>query len=632
MNARRARPRPTIAALLLAAAVAAPAAWGTGPAGARPTQEGASARTQEGPGTNRAEARSAVYGRAVHEATGRPLRRARIMLMSLEGGRGARVERAGLADARGEFRIGDLEAGAYVLWADVSGMLTPVAFAEVIADAPTDPETLRRHFDVIELDGKTEREVTLRARRGGAVTGRVTYADGEPAVGLSVHLLRRTDGRLSQVPARALGAASGQLRTDDRGVYRAAGVPPGEYLVAVYESADHTGGPTDPDSPLDLPGASDLFFGRQLLTTYHPSATSRKAAEAVSVRAGEEHADVDIVVADRALRSVAGVVRGARGGAPVRGARVYLVPHEGAGRTIVDTILFELEGAAVTDAEGRWRLRDLPDGLYTLVVKPPDEEERRGGVQSENRNAAPATNTRPARRPRRYAPLRRELRLTADVDELLVELNEGARVAGTIVVEGGKAGPHDYVYVHALRAAPSFTEAIGERVSGTVVRDGSFELEGLPPGKYFLHPREYPSGGPYLKAVTWQGRDLLREPLEVGEGTQIEGVRVVYGGDPAVLVVRVFIEGKTPAYNVNVFLLPAGAADWSLFAPQPYCSTSNVGLCRVSAAPGDYLVVATPSIEQTADPEQELRRRAAKAPRVTLRANEEKALDTFMVK
>jgi hypothetical protein len=543
-----------------------------------------------------------------------------------------RVERVGLTDARGEFRVGNLEAGAYVLWADVSGMLTPAAFADVFGEGQTDPETLRQHFEVVELDGKAEREVTVRARRGGAVAGRVTYADGEPAVGLFVHLLRRAGGGFSQLPSRALGAAFGQLRTDDRGVYRAAGLPPGEYLVAVYESADHANGPDAPDSPLDLPGASDFLFRRQLLTTYYPSATSQKAAEAVAVRAGEEQADVDIVIADRALRTVAGVVRAARGGAPLRGVRVFLVPREGAAQSVVDSYLFEMEGAAVTDAEGRWRLSDLPDGLYTLVVKPPDGEERIGGAQSDNRNAAPPPGARPARRPRRYGPLRRELRLSADVDELLIELNDGARVAGTVVFEGGKGGLPDYVSVHALRASPSFTEAVGERLPSAIVRDGAFELEGLPPGKYFLHPREYPSGGPYLKAVTWQGRDLLREPLEVGEGAQVEGVRVVYGGDPAFLNVRVFLEAKTPAHNVNVFLLPAGAADWSLFAPQPYCSTGGAGHCRVSAAPGDYLVVVAPSIELSADPEQELRRRAAKATRVTLRANEEKALDTFFVR
>jgi hypothetical protein len=221
------------------------------------------------------------------------------------------------------------------------------------------------------------------------------------------------------------------------------------------------------------------------------------------------------------------------------------------------------------------------------------------------------------------------LRVSADVDELVVELGEGARISGTVVVEGGKGAP--FMYISAMRVAKTLMESVSEQGPNAEVSGGVFELEGLTPGKYFLHARDFSDeGGFYVKSVTWHGRDLLREPLEVSEGAHIEGVRVVYGSDPAALTVRVSRAGKQPAYNVNVFLLPADLSSWSVFKTQLFCSTGDDGSCRLTAPPGDYIVVTSPLVDLLTDPEQELRRRAPDAPRVTLRPNEEKTLDTVV--
>jgi hypothetical protein len=215
------------------------------------------------------------------------------------------------------------------------------------------------------------------------------------------------------------------------------------------------------------------------------------------------------------------------------------------------------------------------------------------------------------------------------VSELVIELGEGARISGSVVSEGGKALPSAHIY--AVRVVKNFAEAAGGGPPSAEVSAGSFMLEGLVPGKYFLHAREFSEQeGVYVKAMTWQGRDLLREPLEVGEGTQVEGVRVVYGSDPGVLNVRVKRGDKQPGYNVNAVLLPADMSRWSIFAPQFYCFTDGEGSCRINAPPGDYLVVIVPLDDIVAGPEAELRRRAPHAPRITLRANEQKTLETVV--
>ncbi len=633
MNKNRARAATAIAALLIAAACASLAAWSPRIRASR-AQTGGDAAPRAPESRAATESRAAIYGRAVSEATGKPLRRARIQLMMLDG---SRVDRDALTDTRGEFRIGNLPAGRYVVWAEVSGMVTPEGFQpfRVYTDASPDPETMRRHFEVVELDGKAEREVLVRARRGGVITGRVTYADGDPAVGAPVHLLDRRGG-LTALSADLSMASGAGLRTDDRGVYRVAGLPPGEYLVAVSEWADHAGQAEGPEG--HAPMISDRMqaaVAPRLLRTYHPSASSAKKAAAVVVGAGEEHSGIDVTLPDRELRTVAGVARAARGGRPIRGAAVY-ISLKGGG---ADDDPAEVLGGADTraDAEGRWQLREVPDGLYTLYVSPPVDYESGGGEGNENAASmnmnAPLNGNAslpvPPRPRRKFAPVRRDLRVSGDVAEFVVELGEGGRISGTAFAEAGKEVP--YAVMYAVPAAQLTDTALPTSPSDGRVEGDAFELEGLAPGKYFLHLKIYTKEGvAYPKSLTWQGKDLLREPLEVGEGTRIEGVRAVIGFDPALLRVRVSGAGNKPAPNVNVFLLPADLSQWSLSPSQLFCATGGEGFCLLTAPPGDYLVVTARAFDQLKDVGQELRRRALNAPRVTLRPKEEKSVETVI--
>jgi len=96
--------------------------------------------------------------------------------------------------------------------------------------------------------------------RGGVITGRVTTANGEPMVGAQVTAMmtRGAEG------APFLRNYYGHSRnTDDRGVYRLYGLPPGAYVVSVRSDLSlYRISPYDGDAP-----------------TYHPSSTCDTAAE-----------------------------------------------------------------------------------------------------------------------------------------------------------------------------------------------------------------------------------------------------------------------------------------------------------------------------------------------------------------
>ena len=629
---------PAAALFALACALLAPAEAGS----ARPTP----ARAQD----NRAQQEEAkpdelpddsvVRGRALYDGTSRPVRRARVLLITDGGARG---EYSALTDARGDFQIPGVRAGSYFAFVDVPGALSPVGFISLdemrAANGAPNLGEGRKYFDPVEVDGKQDVNVTVRARRGASVAGRVSYADGDPAVNVTVHLLRRAaDGRVQKYLAGANVAALAGLRTDDRGVFRLAGLPPGEYLIGITESVNHGAPDGGAGSHVeDFPNMLRGMFGQQLLMTFYPSATNVKEAGVIKVEVGDERADVDVTIPERELRAISGVARARRGGRPVARARVTIVRREDplASRLATPAAFYEAyelaQNGTTADEEGRWHFSEIPDGPYTIHVKPPEEYE--GAPINYNSNLSPPASAgnmngaaySPPRRRRPYAPTRRNLDVSGDVTEFVVEVADGGRVAGTISIEGESAPRYSYVSVQ--RAGGGAPEEAG--MHSAPAEGGRFTVEGLPAGKFFLLPNVGGSDDSrlYLKSISWNGQDLLREPLELPEGGSAEGVRVVYARNPATLRVNArAADGKRPAADLFVILVPADISGWSANSPPYFCTTGRDGVCPINAPPGEYHVVALRNAPPGAY-EQEVRRRAAAAPRVTLREGETRQLE-----
>jgi hypothetical protein len=603
------------------------------PAPAAPSRARARQEPQVAPVQMREESGSTVRGRVVYEETTRPVRRARLTLVNEAG---TRTDYNALTDARGDFRIANVRAGSYLAFVDVPGVLSPVGFVSVneLRTGQPDFTEARPFFDRIEVDGKQDVQVTVHARRGAAVSGKVTYADGDPAVSVVVNVMRRgADGRLMRYLTGANLVSISGLKTDDRGMFRVTGLPPGEYVIAVAEPVAH-GSPDGRGRGDDISGMVEGLMGQQLLMTFYPSALSAKEATVLKLAAGDERPDVDINIPERELRTVAGVVRSRRDKTPVARARVSIVRRDDPVGAVANVETMYATGdfmpnSTTTDADGRWEFREIPDGPYTVVVKPPEEYE---SVAAEavmmNSNMSSAVNMNgpsPGQRRRKnaYAPTRRDFEVSADLSDVAVEVGDGARISGTITVEGGRA-PH-YGYVNAVRApegggAPAPSDAYNATAYG-----GRFAVEGLPAGRFYLQPSTYDDGERlYVKSVTRGGRDLLREPLALAEGENADDVEIVFSRNPATLRVTATAAatGK-PAPGAFVMVVPADLSAWAPYTQPLYCLTED-GFCTVSAPPGDYRVVGLPNASARGTLDGEIRRRAATAPRVSLRAGETK--------
>jgi hypothetical protein len=73
----------------------------------------------------------------------------------------------------------------------------------------------KRKATEVTVDGTSSAETVVSAERGGVITGKITYPDGEPAVGAQINVFMKEGKRWSHAQFVSSGA-----QTDDRGIYR----------------------------------------------------------------------------------------------------------------------------------------------------------------------------------------------------------------------------------------------------------------------------------------------------------------------------------------------------------------------------------------------------------------------------
>lgn len=239
---------------------------------------------------------------------------------------------------------------------------------------------------------------------------------------------------------------------------------------------------------------------------------------------------------------------------------------------------------------------------------------------------------RPPRRRRGYAPARRDVDVSGgDLSDVEVEAGDGGVISGRVTVEGG--GAVEYAHVNLLRVPGGADASAAGDTRNAAVEGGRFSFDALPAGRFILRPRPYTGETTlYVKSINWNGKDLMREPLELGEGATAEGVEVVFALNPSTLRVTVLRAGeRRPARYAYAFLVPAGAPAWSHYsAAELSCSTEEAGSCSVKAPPGEYHVVVLPRRLMREAAAAEVVRRTPASPRVVLRAGETKEFEAVV--
>jgi hypothetical protein len=180
-------------------------------------------------------------------------------------------QRATATDSEGSFKFEGLDSALYGFTVSAPSYIMPAR----------DPDAEPVYYRLSD-------SVTLNLIKGGVITGTVLSSTGDPVVQVGVRavLVRYANG---QAP-KGSGFQS-QRATDDRGIYRIYGLPPGTYLVFAGGRSSF-GGAYDEDAP-----------------TYAPSSTRDSAAQ-ISVSNGDEITGVDIRYRGEAGHSITGTLTG----------------------------------------------------------------------------------------------------------------------------------------------------------------------------------------------------------------------------------------------------------------------------------------------------------------------------------
>ena len=533
--------------------------------------------------STRPTGRSTINGRAVYDDTGRPVRRA-LVILSPDGKAGE--PREAVTDGRGEFVLKNVVEGDYQLLVDFPGTINGMQ------------RDLRNHkTTAVSVDGVSSASLTVRVQRWGAITGKVTYPDGEPAVAAQVNVYTKLGNGISHVAFVSSGAA-----TDDRGVYRIYPLLPGEYIVSVIEQSLLL---------VDLDGVQTQTVANKSLTPYYYSdASTYKDAAVVRVEPGQEVHGIDIQLTDRQTHTISGLVTAS--GRPFAGAYLRLNPQdEGpSGPTLTRPY-----GVSVrADQEGRWQFSDIPDGTFEISLDPLTE--RDFGKPDGSGALQPKYVWRP-----------QTVKVAgADISNVVLSLSKGGRISGTVVVEGDKSLPETMVSLEVAGDSgqqPFSTFDLVESES-----EGAFTLGDVLAGEAAVSARVMYRPNYYVKSITWKGRDLLRQSLPVAEDGEIDGLQIVLSTEVAVLKCTVIsADGKKRLINKTVLLIPSDESRWARHDAVIPVHTGISGEFTVGVAPGEYLLLV-PGSEMGDFPSADyLRSNAAQTQRLSLKPGEENSVE-----
>jgi hypothetical protein len=385
-------------------------------------------------------------------------------------------------DEAGHFQLTRVPAGSYMLQTFTPAFVTP-------------GDDMRGNSGkMINLsDGETVEGIDIGLVRGGVITGRVTDGSGQPLIQEGVRLTpldesgKKLRGNISyfNLPYGFM------MTTDDRGVYRLFGVPPGRYIVSAGV-----------DTRRGYTGAGNVPSYYPI--TYHPDVADDSRATVIEVTSGGETTGVDIVLGRSARTySATGRIVDAETGRPVPGLDFgygTLQPNS-------TNFSYSLSTGAASNVRGEFRFQGILPGRYAAFATSREET----SWYSE--------------------PVMFQI-ADADVAGLEIKMHHGATMNGVVVMEGGNdqggAPKLSDLRLGVYVASQSMTSPRSSPPLN-VGPDGSFRATGLQAGKAMVYLATYPE--PSGVSVLRIERDGVEQPegIEIGAREQVSGVRVVLG-------------------------------------------------------------------------------------------------------
>jgi len=337
---------------------------------------------------------------------------------------------------------------------------------------------------------ETVESVDFKLVRGGVITGRVTDSDNRPVMEERVDLLQLDENGNSanRQPRGSLYNYQMNL-TDDRGIYRLYGVPAGRYKVSVG---------TNPNSGFVTTGPRGYYK-----QTFSPDTNEAAKATVVELSEGGETANIDIVVGRRASTyRVSGRIVDADTREPVTATQVAY------GSMPKDATYFGAYIILPANSKGEFRLEGLEPGRYGVQLAGQYDS---GGYYSD--------------------PTFFEV-VDADVSNLELKAMRGVGLSGVVITDG-VTNKEALALLSALRVSasvPNTSSTVRTSTSGSsaIAGDGSFQINGLRPGKASLYLQTYANPALQGFSITRIERDGVEQHqgFDIAAGQPIDRLQV----------------------------------------------------------------------------------------------------------
>jgi hypothetical protein len=418
---------------------------------------------------------------------------------------GASIERPtakSVTDHEGNFHIKGVAAGSYFVQ----------AFAPALT-VMSDNVFGRQGKPINLLEGEAAEGIEISLKPGGVITGQVTDSDGQPLIQESVWLFSVNSSGQQPTRQPIYLPYNFMFSTDDRGVYRLFGLPPGRYVVGVGVDT------TRPNARIHV---GNTFYP----LTYHPDVTEDAKATIIDVAAGSEASGVDIVLGRKSTGySVSGrIVDAVSGKAIVGMAYGYGARDSQSGRLNSNTFT-----SSTTNSRGEFRLEGVTQGNYAAFASPSNDS----GLYSDVGSFTVSDS---------------------DIAGVVVKVHAGSSIVGNVIIEGAEGLP----------GAPRLSEVRVNVSSGSlnvapkssllsIDPDGSFRANGLPRGIanfFVIYP--IPKGLALLRIE----RDGVEQKngIEVGSGEEITGVKVIFAYGTGSIRGQVRVEGGDISQATLMFI------------------------------------------------------------------------------
>ena len=325
------------------------------------------------------EPTGSVTGTVYVQDTQQPARFVQVMLQSVasassqgngRGFSGFSAANETRTEVDGTFTLSGVAPGDYYVTAGGPGYIAERALLQAAVANGADAAALLARLPTVHVVADSPSTVNVTVQRGGALSGHVVWEDGSPAIGIMVTAALSgppivLPSTLTQI--RSPGNSGNSSITDDRGVFRIAGMATGDYLLeAVIQTRGQFAGLGRPPQAVST------------IRVYAPGTFHKASAKPITVRTGDERNDVHLVIDLRGLHTVSGHATSTSAGLNVASGRVFLADPTDPSLQLTGSI----------EPDGSFMVRYVPPGSYTLQVTGANTQANggygrgRGGSQS----------------------------------------------------------------------------------------------------------------------------------------------------------------------------------------------------------------------------------------------------------